>query len=234
MVTSNRMSNGLPKGIYFDMDNTLFDFVEAKLIACECMIDHMGSGDPEDLLNYFLRGKYHFEHLSNIKEYIEDQGIYSDDLFIQCCDIYQSTTLDNIKLYPNVMDTLELLKKKNISVAIVTDAYKQNAARRLKKAGICHLIDKLITRDVSGAKKPELEVFYYALNEFKYSPNEVVFVGDSMRRDIAPAKQIGMITAHALYGDKNRNYGISLKPDHVLKDIKDILQIIDSSDHHNC
>ncbi len=31
--------------IMFDMDNTLFDFVEAKTRACQEIVDHLGCGD---------------------------------------------------------------------------------------------------------------------------------------------------------------------------------------------
>ncbi len=223
--------NRVPRGVYFDMDNTLFDFVEAKLVACEHMTDYIGCGNPEDMFNYFLRRKYHFEHHGNIHDYMVDKGIFSESLYIKCCEIYGKVTIDNIRLYPNVIETLESLKMMDISIAIVTDAYKKNALKRLKKAGICDLIDKLITRDISGAKKPDLEVFRYALDEFNYLPREVMFVGDSIRRDIEPAQKIGMLTAYAAYGDKNSSYEVLLQPDHVLADIIDVISIIKHLNH---
>jgi phosphoglycolate phosphatase-like HAD superfamily hydrolase len=33
------------KGVIFDMDNTLFDFIEAKLSACNAIVDCLGAGD---------------------------------------------------------------------------------------------------------------------------------------------------------------------------------------------
>ncbi len=54
-----------------DMDNTLFDFVEAKLEACRCVVDYLGTGDPEALFRMFLRGVYGFEDTRNIRDYLE-------------------------------------------------------------------------------------------------------------------------------------------------------------------
>ncbi|WP_445476150.1 hypothetical protein ACT9XH_05390 [Methanococcoides methylutens] len=51
------------KAVLFDMDNTLFDFLEAKLTACKKMVEYIGAGDPEAMLGYFLRGTPGFEDL---------------------------------------------------------------------------------------------------------------------------------------------------------------------------
>lgn len=58
-----------------------------------------------------------------------------------------------------------------------------------------------------------------------------MFVGDSIRRDIEPAKKIGMLTAYAAYGDKNSSYDVLLQPDHVLTDIIDLISIIKCMNH---
>jgi putative hydrolase of the HAD superfamily len=59
-------------------------------------------------------------------------------------------------------------------------------------------------------------------------PHETLFVGDSLRRDVMPSKQIGMITAYAKYGDLNsdRDRVETEKPDFVLNDFKDVMNIV--------
>ena len=56
------------QAVLFDMDNTLFDFLEAKLIACRRIVAHLGAGDAESLLQYFLRETAGFEDLENIQD----------------------------------------------------------------------------------------------------------------------------------------------------------------------
>jgi len=50
------------KAVLFDMDNTLFDFVAAKLEACREILSFIWKGDvteePSELFRYFLRGVY--------------------------------------------------------------------------------------------------------------------------------------------------------------------------------
>jgi phosphoglycolate phosphatase-like HAD superfamily hydrolase len=47
--------------VLFDMDNTLFDFVAAKLVACQEILSYIArekestAEDPSELFGYFLR-----------------------------------------------------------------------------------------------------------------------------------------------------------------------------------
>ncbi len=57
-----RIYPGAVRVVLFDMDNTLFDFVAAKLIACREILSYIAEGeeniaeDPLELFEYFLRG----------------------------------------------------------------------------------------------------------------------------------------------------------------------------------
>ena len=72
------------------MDNTLFDFVEAKIKACNAVVEHLGLNDDGwELLNYFLRGKHGFENNENIADFMLDKGVYSHEKYKECCRIYE-------------------------------------------------------------------------------------------------------------------------------------------------
>jgi hypothetical protein len=43
--------------------------------------------------------------------------------------------------------------------------------------------------------------------------------------DIEPTQKIGMITAHAAYGDRNFFKDRTWQPDHVLKSIQDVIEL---------
>jgi len=53
--------------------------------------------------------------------------------------------------------------------------------------------------------------------------SEVLMVGDSIKRDVRPAKKLGMRAALAKYGQDEEERG---KADYELKDISDILKIV--------
>lgn len=88
--------------------------------------------------------------------------------------------------------------------------------------------DVLITADMTGTKKPSPEIFFYYLKKLQVYPHQALFIGDSLRRDIEPAKKIGMVTAYAAYGDRNIKEEKSCQADYCLNDISDVLKFIKS------
>jgi putative hydrolase of the HAD superfamily len=214
------------KSILFDMDNTLFDFIEAKHAACNAIVEHLGLKDSRVLFKYFLRGVYHFEAWENIRDYMNDRGIYSEQAYLDCCVLYEKKKLETIDPYPNVVETLHQLKKMGLSLGVVTDAYIGHARSRLMKTRLFDLFDVLVTADMTGTKKPSPEIFFKTLEKLQIMPCQALFVGDSMRRDIEPAKKIGMVTAYDAYGDRNVKEDNQCQADYCLNDISDVIGVV--------
>jgi putative hydrolase of the HAD superfamily len=108
-----------------------------------------------------------------------------------------------INPYPHVAETLPALRDRGLKLAVVTDAHNGNALKRLKKAGLEEFFDAVITRDMSGKAKPSPEPFLPGMHLPGVTASETMLVGDSIRRDIVPAKAPGMPAVHAVYGDRN-------------------------------
>jgi putative hydrolase of the HAD superfamily len=226
-MTRNNTGHKEIKSILFDMDNTLFDFIEAKHAACEAIVQYFGLKDSRVLFKYFLRGVYNFEAWENIRDYMNDRGVYSDQAYLDCCELYEKTKLETIDPYPNVVDTLHQLKIMGFSLGVVTDAHIEHARSRLMKTRLFDLFDVLVTADMTGTKKPSPEIFLHSLNKLQIDPHQALFIGDSLRRDIEPAKKIGMVTAYAAYGDRNVKEESSCQADYCLNDISDVFKFLD-------
>jgi len=218
---------GKIKVVIFDMDNTLFDFVEAKIRACRAVCDHLGMNDERELLNYFLRRKYDFENHENIADYLKDKGIYNDMLFEECCRIYEEVKLSTIEPYPNIKHVLEKLKDAGLKLAVVTDALNGNAVKRLKKAGLIDYFDAIVSADQSGKRKPEPDSIILALRKLGVKPDEAILVGDSLRRDIEAGKKLGLVTVYAAYGDRNFFESQAGEVDFTAKKSEDIFLIVE-------
>ena len=223
---------GMPAGrtihaIIFDMDNTLFDFVAAKLHACRRMTKHLGTDDPEAFYRYFTGSSFGYESHENIRQYLRDRGIYTDRTFTDCCSIYEEEKVRVLEPYPRIHAVLEEVKRRGYRTAVVTDAHNGNALRRLRKLDLVRFFDVVVTFDMTGLKKPSPEPFLLALEMLGTSPDETLLVGDSLRRDIAPAKSLGLVTAHARYGDRNFSAYGEDRPDCVLMNPGDILACLE-------
>ena len=206
-----------------DMDNTLFDLVGAKLEACRCVVDYLGAGDPEALFLQFLNGVYGFEDHRNIRDYLEALGVYQPRTFEVCCRTYEGVKLDLVEPYPGVEETLRCLQDAGIRLAVATDAESVQADRRLRKTGLIDFFEVVVTPEVSGRRKPEPDSLLYALRRLDAVPEEAMMVGDSPRRDIAPGRQLGMVTALAAYGDWRRSSAADVAADIVLAEFSEIL-----------
>lgn len=220
------MASGI-KAVVFDMDNTLFDFVEAKLKACRAVVDYLGLKDEWELLNYFLRGKHGFENSRNIADFMLDKGVYSHDRFEECCRIYEEVKLNHIKPYPGVKEVLEELKKAGLKLAVVTDAMNGHALKRLRKAELLHYFDVVVSGDMTGRRKPEPDSLKLALNKLGVRPEEAAMVGDSIRRDIEAGKRLGMVTVYAAYGDRNFFEDKSGEADFAIGSVRELIEIIE-------
>jgi len=226
MQKTNRTGHPEIKSILFDMDNTLFDFIEAKHAACNAIVEYLGLKESRELFNYFLRGIYNFEALENIRDFMTDRGVYSEQAYLYCCDIYERQKLESIDPYPNVPETLFQLKKMGFSLVVVTDAHIDHARSRLMKTRLFDLFDVVVTADMTGTKKPSPEIFLHSLNKLQINPHQALFIGDSLRRDIEPAKKLGMVTAYAAYGDRNVKEERSCQADYCLNDISDVFEFL--------
>ena len=214
------------KAILFDMDNTLFDFVAAKLAACREILAYLeevngtegeeeGEGERKreeggkevkagaegELFRYFLRGVHGFEDYENIRDYMQERSIFTPPAYSKCCEIYEKEKLENLKLYPGVRATFSELEKLDLKLAVITDANSNHARARLVKVGLLEAFELTVAADMTGRKKPDPEPFLFALRSLGVKPGETLVVGDNLIRDIAPARKLGLHTAYAAYGD---------------------------------
>lgn len=187
--------------VLFDLDNTLVDFISAKQQACAAVIDYLGYGDPDELFSYFLSMRHGFEDYGNIFDYLSDLGINGSGAYLRSCTIYEEVKLTHIRPYHGMKEALTALRSEGLRLGVVTDADSYHAEKRLKKANLFNFFDIVMTPDMSGSKKPNPNSFLMALDFLRTDPMHAICVGDSIRRDIEPAKRLGMCTIHAAYGD---------------------------------
>lgn len=226
--TRDGYQNGIDKpvtAVLFDMDNTLFDLVRAKQEACRAVVATLPRGTGAGLFEYFLRPERGFEDPGNIEDFQKDHGCYTPESYRECVEIYREVKLAHIEPYPGVPETLRALKGEGVRTALVTDAHSRDAIPRLEKSGLHGFFDRIITHDMTWEKKPSPIPFLYALQRIGAGPDGTMLVGDSPRRDIAPARRLGMITVYARYGDRFSRTRGDGGATHVIDDMRDLLPL---------
>ena len=226
------MNNSLPiKGVIFDLDNTLLDFMKMKEVAVKSAIRGMIEAGLEaderesfkDIISIYE--EFGWENQKVFDVFLNKSIGYVDNKFLAAGVVaYRRAREANLLAYPNVNRTLVNLTKLGIKLAVVSDAPSREAWMRIYYLNLYHFFDAVITFDDSGERKPSSKPFEMALKILNLEPQDSLMVGDWPERDVVGAKQIGMRTAFAVYGDTfgTKDSGA----DWDIKDISEIISII--------
>jgi putative hydrolase of the HAD superfamily len=169
------------------------------------------------------------------QEGIEDQNIFDKVLFKEFGEVdykilaagiigYRKAKEANMMLYPHTMLTLSELLKMGIRLGIVSDAPRLPVWLRIVSLGLHHYFEKIVTFDDTNERKPSPKPFLKMIDLMRMEPGKMIMVGDWAERDIVGAKNIGMITAWAKYG--NQFDTKSSGADWELDDIYDLISVI--------
>ena len=225
------MHNTLIKGIIFDLDNTLLDFMKMKEFAVKAAVKGMieaGLKVDEDQSYREIVAIYEefgWENQQVFDVFIEKQVGHVEHKFLAAGIVaYRRAREANLMAYPNVNKTLMALTKAGIKLGVVSDAPSREAWLRIYYLNLYHYFDVVITFDDSGERKPSEVPFKMSLEALQLEPEETIMVGDWPERDVVGAQQIGMKTAFARYGD---TFGtVNSGADWDLVDIYQLVMII--------
>lgn len=226
------------KAILFDLDNTLIDFMQMKRAACKAAAQAMiNAGLKMDqneayqkiMETYFEVG---LESDSAFTEFLEKENQFNHKTLAAGINAYLKTKSEFVKPYKDVKTVLQKLTDKGIALAIVTDALKTKAYQRLLIMGIdSYFTFVLGFEDTQTVKKTGLPLKLALKEVRKEIPNiresEILFVGDSIERDMIPAKKMGFKTALARYGQQEENKETEKGTvDYELIEISDLIKIV--------
>lgn len=218
------------KAIIFDLDNTLIDFIKMKQEAVKSAVKAMiktglkigeEEGHKKLMITYLKLG---IESDVAFQEFLKNElGKVDEKMLAAAINAYLKTKNRFMKPYPNVKPTLRELKRKGLQLVIVTDAPKVKAYQRLLAMNIEKYFDFFIGFEDTGKKKKTELPLRMAMEKLKLNPEEIMMVGDSIKRDIIPAKKLNMKTVLAKYGTEEKVDKI--KPDLEINGIKEILSL---------
>jgi len=222
------------RAILFDLDNTLVDFIRMKEESCKAAVKamvtsglRMNEGQAFELLmkTYFDVG---IESDRAFSEFLKSVDHFDHKILASGINTYLTTKTKFLKPYPNAKLVLGKLKRKGVLLSIVTDAPKTKAYQRLLGMGIEPYFKFVIGyEDTNKSKHTGLPLLLALEMLRKECPDiansEILVVGDSILRDIVPAKELGLKTALAKYGQKTEESGTA---DYELTEIKDLLNVL--------
>jgi uncharacterized cofD-like protein/HAD superfamily hydrolase (TIGR01549 family) len=225
------------KAIIFDLDDTLFDCTgtlvdSARKRAAKAM---QKAGFPEEEEQIYLEINKLSKELGAKADVFgkmcKDKGLderTTNKIIDKAMEEYNDDVVEPIKLFDDVADTLEELKKYYKLALVTSGAY----ARQKKKIDLLDLEKEfeIIYVDSEEEGKTKADYFQYVLDRFHMKPNEVLAIGDRVVSEIKVGNRLGMTTVQILHG---RHKDVKPKsdleePDYRITKVGHLLSILDS------
>ncbi len=108
-------------------------------------------------------------------------------------EMYRGISLNRLELYPEVREVLDELRPR-YRLAALSDAQSAWALPEMRAVGIADYFYPIIVSGDLGFRKPDPRIFALALRRMHLQPEDVLFVGNDMYRDIYGARQAGLKT----------------------------------------
>lgn len=227
------------KHIFFDLDRTLWDFDAAAEVAFERIYEQYNLnslGIPsahefhevyhplnERLWELYREDKITKADLNRTRflKPLEHYGIHDVELADHLSEDYVYWSPRIVRLVPGTMELLEYLKPK-YHLHLITNGFEEVQDTKLTLSGMKPYFETLTVSEEVGVKKPNPEIFQYALNKAHATAEESLMIGDEMAVDIDGARAAGIDTV--LFNPKGEK--IEGERTFEVKDLREIKQIL--------
>lgn len=201
------------KTIFFDLDGTLIDSVPDLALAVNEMLVQCGRKPfSEETIRYWVgNGAQTLVRRALLGERdIEGRQIDEacfEDALAHFLAAYRKHLCEATRPYPNVPETLNMLKERGYRLAIVTNKPEQFVSPILERLGMADLFEAWLGGDSLPKKKPDPMPLLHLCKTMDVAVDDAIVVGDS-KNDILAAKACGMDSIGVTYG---YNYGEDIR-----------------------
>lgn len=219
------------KWIFFDIDNTLFDFSKASLKSLNLLYDetsllkrifptadafieefHVHNSlmwqlhEKGEITSSFLRPERFRLTLFPYRH--DDNAIRTaNDLDTRYLDILGSQEY----VCPGAFDLLDRLRGRYL-IGALTNGFTDVQYKKLRSTGLDSYIQRMVISDEIGIQKPDTRLFRYTERSVGATPEEIVMIGDNPVSDIQGALDAGW---HAVYYDRYEKGDTFTSPSYV-------------------
>lgn len=124
--------------------------------------------------------------------------------------------------FPNIDLVLTKLKEQGYLLGLVTNGRVGHQRNNVIKLGIDSLFDCIVVSDEVGMRKPNADIFHYALDLLNVHPSEAIYVGDHLINDVQASKNVGM-TSVLLKDAANVESSIA---DYIIDQFDGVLEVV--------
>jgi putative hydrolase of the HAD superfamily len=231
------------KYLFVDLDDTLFDstslYDQAVYMAWEHLRKFYPDIDHETFKNEFLdirkelKEKYKYKTLSHQRallfmKLLEHFDIpFNASLVLQLHNTYWFCVNVYIQAFPGTYEVLQTIKDSGMGITAISDGNMVDRLEKIDSLNLSEYIDFLVCSEEVIDTKPMPKVFNLALEKSECKKDEVIFLGNSFSADVVGGENFGIDTIWMNKEGKELPSDSTVVPDHIVKDIAEILPILE-------
>lgn len=212
------------KLIIFDFDGTIMDTKNTIIAAKQETLRQMGvdvADEQTSASTIGMSAKIGFQKLC---------PELSEDMIDLCMKKYREIFDETKKvvppvLFPNMVETLNELKKKGIVCTIATSRGHNSLVEFLESMNIAKFFSYILAAEDTTLLKPNAEPVKKTLIDLSCSLENTLVVGD-MPFDIIMGKNAGVYTCGVTYGVSDKKSLLEAGADWIIDSISDLLEIV--------
>ncbi len=192
------------KSIFFDADDTLFDYPSAErnaLLACWEKFRVRAKAEAfiaayrrhnHDVWQEFERGEtdqatLRIERFRRLAAELDFPGLLPE----RVSPFYLETLACQPQLLPGALERVRELAEK-FPLALITNGIAAVQNRRFAASPITRFFRSIVISEEVGIAKPDPRIFAPALQKIGVQAADILYVGDSVTSDMAAARNAGM------------------------------------------
>lgn len=225
--------------IFFDLDNTLWDHRRNAYLTLEGIFKRENIRDKYDLSFEDFHREY-FTINENLwalirdgkidKDYIRKHRFYDSFLFFGIDDFelsqkFEHQFLDEIIEYNELVEgafpLLNYLSDKKYRLHILSNGFEEVTYRKCEFSGIKNYFETITSADEINVRKPQPEIYEYALKKAGAEKDNSIMIGDDWIADVEGALSFGL---DAIFFDRfNDDFDSKVKTVKTLEEIRNFL-----------
>ena len=140
-------------------------------------------------------------------------------------ELQRGISRKRLSLFPQVLEVLSRMKEQ-FRLAVVSDAQSAYALPELRAVGLHEYFNPVIISGDYGFRKPDSRLFQKALGELQLRPDQAIYIGNDVYRDIFGARQLGIKTV-LFHHTQDLTRLNDPQPDYIIRDFAELPRAVD-------
>ena len=201
------------KHIFFDLDDTLWDFHANARNSLHVAFGRLGLeryfADFEEFFRIYMKRNNELWDLYGegaiTKDFLQAErfrhplrlaGVpQPDELAAHLGRTYLELLPTRTLLVPHAREVLDYLRPR-YTLSIISNGFVEVQYRKIRNSGIADYFAHVVLSEEAGALKPDRRIFEHALALQNARPDEALMVGDLYQADVAGARNAGIDQAY--------------------------------------